>query len=335
MFLYCLNKQDSMSEIEEKQKSVSSYRNIPTKIFEEYTAQDKKLLQLLWSGIKPDVNVNDFIRPIYTKLQFSHILKEIYPEFYQDKKIDTLSQNLEFYAGGGSKKNGEQNYPNLFAKNLIRIYPFVSDSHAPYIMIVSFPFEAGYNLNNPSNWRSKYSPHDPLHRVCINKFCYGISTELLHSVRNGYVNAQELKLPHFLDKNSSWVLDEILVQKTLFYKRKIFIETYTGSENYYDYFWNRLIIATEHIKIHPDDLFIFFFLTKNDVQTAIKSVNNYNLKTDLKINRRNIEFVNYKEIDSLRIRLGLINTYPFTPESKYDALSYYHNVNSKNIFEDI
>jgi len=314
--------------------AVSNYRNIPTKIFETYTCEDKELLKILWEGIERDTKIRDFVRPIFTKKEFSLLLQKIYPDIYGDKNLDTLSQNLEFYIGGGYKQQGRKEYPNLFAKNLIRLYPFASDTHASYIIIVSFPFENNWNLNNSKLWRAKYPPHDPLHRVCMGKFSRHISTRILRSVNNGHPNSKDFKIPHKQD-DSSWVLDDILYNEVLFGKRTLFIETYTGSEGYSQAFHNRLQTASNHIGKKPDDVFIFFFLLKKDVKKAVRSLSEFNKKDKNQINEQNIEFICYKEIDVLRNKLGLSNTYPYTPGKNLSSLDYYSpRSKEKKMFTD-
>ena len=262
------------SEKKTVKKSVNSYRNIPIDIFETYTHEDRKLLNLLWNGISRNTKVENFNRPIFTVKEFAKHIQEIYPQYFSDLKDTSISNNLRYYLSGGKKGN----YPNLFVKNLIRIYPFVSNSNASKINIVAFPFENGYNINNPKNWVAKFVPHDPLHSVCIAKLSEGVAFDSLHSINiQNPKNENVFYLKHS-DGNGGWLLDDILILTTPFEKRKLFVETYTGSEGYSDFFFKRLLTAQEHISSNEKDIFVFFFPFKKDVDYAVRKVNEYNSK---------------------------------------------------------
>jgi len=71
---------------------------------------------------------------------------------------------------------------------------------------------------------------------------------------------------------------------------------------------------------------------KKDVNKAVRSLSEFNKKDTNQIHEQNIEFICYKEIDVLRNKLGLSNTYPYTPGKKLNSLDYYSPRSKENKF---
>ncbi len=293
-----------MNKILNKSSSVSDAGKLPAVIREQLTDEDWELLTKHLFPVENHVyELKTYIRPYYSKLEFAKILKGIYPCF-ATQQVGSIARNLatgSCYVAGGYN-NSKAKFPNLFEKNLIRLYPWVSDSQAPESIMVAFPYENGYNILLKKNWKAKYAPHEPLHRVFLEKLLAGVSPQKLSHAEN-----KSLKIPHWHGEGF-WVLDDILRRTYTTGKDYWYLETYTGSERFSDFFINRILTAQKHIRDHPSNHFVFFLRTNKDVQKAEQAITTHNNKsqeTEQEITVRNIFFYSYRHLSSFKKKLGI------------------------------
>ncbi len=284
--------------------SVSDAGNLPGIIREQLTNNDWELLtKHLFPVEYNSYDLKTYIRPYYSKLEFAKILKEIYPCF-ATQQVGSIARNLatgSCYVAGGYN-NSQEKFPNLFEKNLIRLYPWVSDSQAPESTIVAFPYESRYNLMLKRNWKAKYAPHEPLHRVFLEKLLAGVSPQKL-----SHAEQKSLQVPHWNGEGYR-VLDDVLRRTHATGKDYWYLETHTGSEGYSDFLIHRILTAQKHVQAHSSDHFVFFFRTNKDAQKAEQAVTTYNNKLQdaaQAIDTRNIFFYSYRQISSFKRKLGI------------------------------
>lgn len=242
-------------------KSTSDWRALPGEILDSFTEEDWLLLEhLVPQNLSESAKATRIQLPLFSRLEFATLLKEIYPH-YQSLTPSTLARNLKegaCYCSGG-RPGSTKLYPNLFAKNLIRMYQWVSDTRAPYKTVIGFPRESGYSLTNENNWLTPYPPHEDLHRVFMQKLYADIDSRLLT-----FTSTKSLRIPHF-DSQSNWLLDTCLVSAhnpSIFW----FIETYTGSEGYAKRLTQRLLTAYYNSLKHPTHRFVFLLPKEQDTK---------------------------------------------------------------------
>ena len=241
-------------------KSTADWRTLPGEILDSFTEEDWLLLErLVPQNISDTKKATRMQLPLFSRLEFAALLSEIYPQ-YQSFSQQTLARNLKegaCYCAGG-RVGSTKSYPNLFVKNLIRMYHWVSDSRAPYKTVIGFPRESGYSLTNESNWLTPYPPHEDLHRVFMQKLYADIDSRLLT-----FTASKSLRVPHY-DKESNWLLDACLVSSqkpSVFW----FIETYTGSEGFAKRLSQRILTAYYNSLDHPGHQFVFLFPKEQNV----------------------------------------------------------------------
>ncbi len=242
-------------------KSTSDWRSLPGELLDILTEEDWLLLeQLVPQNLSLSLSSSSIQLPLFSRLDFASIIKDIYPQF-QSLAVTTLSRNLKegaHYCAGG-RPSSTKSYPNFFAKNLIRMYHWVSDSHAPYTTAIGFPRESGYSLLNEKNWLSIYPPHEDLHCKILQKLYSGIDSRLLT-----FTSEKSLKLSHF-DNQGHWLLDACLIsshEPSIYW----FIETYTGTEGFGKFLTQRLLTAYYNHLQYSQHRFVFLLPKEQDVK---------------------------------------------------------------------
>jgi len=278
-------------------KSTSNWHSLAGEILDSFTEEDWLLLEKLVPQNLPESDkVTKIQLPLFSRLEFASLLKEIYPHFEQII-LPTLSRNLKEgarYCAGG-RSGSSQSYPNLFIKNLIRVYPWISDSRAPLTTVIGFPRESGYSLTNENNWLSPFPPHEDLHRKFLQKLYTGLDSRLLF-----LSSEKSLRIAHF-DTNGFWLLDACFIS-TLVPSVYWFIETYTGSEGFGKFLSQRILTAYYDHLNNTNHRFVFFLPFERDVK---KFWSTYTL-LEKNFSTKSFCFAySYRRLENFKILLGL------------------------------
>lgn len=279
-------------------KSTSDWRSLPGEVLDSFTEEDWLLLEQLVPQNPPEsLKATRIQLPLFSRLDFASILKEIYPHF-QTLTTSTLARNLKEgarYCVGG-RPNSSKSYPNLFSKNLIRMYHWVSDTRAPLTTVIGFPRESGYSLTNEKNYLHPFPPHEDLHRKFLQKLYSGIDSRLLNFASN-----KSLRLPHS-NGQGHWLLDACLVssQSPSIYW---FLETYTGTEGFGKFVVQRLTTAYNHSKSHPNNRFVFLLPFEKDVRKFWSVYSS--LENKLPITSQFCFAYSYRRLESFKTLLGI------------------------------
>ncbi|MBD3192770.1 MAG: hypothetical protein GF308_19175 [Candidatus Heimdallarchaeota archaeon] len=278
-------------------RAVTDPNEFSDELLNSLTAEDRELLRIVYPP--PAAGEKAEVFPLFSRQAIAKRLTELY-ECYQAIAPRTLAKNLigAIGYGAGGRTNSRKDYPNLFRKNLLRVYPWVSDTRAPEKDAVGFPREGGYNLLDPRTYKANHAPHEDLQRKCLAKLLEGVSEGVVRTARR-------MSLRHH-DDEGAWTVDDRLIVERRTGKETIWnVETYTGTEGYGEFFIKRLLTA----KSYPKERFVFFFRVTADEaegRRAVRRNNEQNPKgTERHLPMENTYFYCYKRIGDLRRRMGI------------------------------
>lgn len=242
-------------------------------------------------------------QPLFPPLVIADKLKELWPNLLSSISSRSIASN--FYSG---KKYVEREYfsldgrflghLHLFSTGLLRAYPM--PRKGGFKLYYGYPRER-YQLV-PTNYRSRFPPHDVFAAWCFQQLTEGISPFTLQKLSD-----KHLTIPHW-DGQGSFVCDGSYRVNLDGESTTWWVEVHTGSEGYDERVFIRRLLTMEN-QSDNKKRFVVIVPFGRDVDKARIAIKKYNDRAAISGEKpllilQRSEIIHYEEITQLREKMG-------------------------------